>query len=354
MAFLRLHPTAVAAAIGTLFLSPLSAQSQSAAPGQPASSASLSDVVVSAKAAPVLDAGRADVGGWATPLSQTPQSITVLGADLLATNATGSLSQAIRLDASLSDSYNTVGYLENLSVRGFLLNNDGNTLRNGLAVSSYAPLALENKERIEVLKGVSGLQSGVSAPGGLVNLVTKAPVADPFTTVLFGTDDQGGSKAHLDTNARLGTVGVRVNLAQENLHPAVDSANGQRQFCKPGPGAAAGRRNPRVGRSGIPAQTPALGARAGLARHQRRRHRRRVAGAHPATAESEQPGLVAADGRHQHRGAVGSAAPHQQRVASASGLERAAHGDRRPHRISGWLWQRACLCLSRPVRQRRC
>jgi iron complex outermembrane receptor protein len=222
MAFHSLRKTAVATAMGTVFLAPLWAQTQPA---------SLSNVVVSAKAAPVLDAERAEVGGWSTPLSQMPQSITVLGADLLGVNATSSLSQAIKLDASLADSYNTTGYLENLSVRGFLLNNDGNTLRNGLAVSSYAPLALENKERIEVLKGVSGLQSGVSAPGGLINLVTKVPTNDAFTTLLLGTDEQGGSKVHLDTNTKLGNVGVRVNLAQENLHPVMDHADGQREFA---------------------------------------------------------------------------------------------------------------------------
>lgn len=222
MAFLRIRKTAVASAIGMVSLTPLWAQTPPAA---------LTEVVVSAKAAPVLEAGNADVSGWGLSVAKTPQSITVLGADLLGVNATGSLSQAIRLDASLADSYNTVGYLENLSVRGFMLNNDGNTLRNGLAVSSYAPLALENKERIEVLKGVSGLQSGVSAPGGLINLVTKAPSADAFTTLTLGTDQEGGSKLHLDTNTKLGTAGVRVNLVQESLHPAMDHADGKRELA---------------------------------------------------------------------------------------------------------------------------
>lgn len=226
MAFLRLRKTAVATAIGTIAFSPLWAQTQS-----PSQVASLSSVVVSAKAAPVLDAERADVSGWGVPLSQAPQSITVLGTDLLGINASASLSQAIRLDASLADSYNTTGYLENLSVRGFTLNTDGNTLRNGLAVSSYTPIALENKERVEVLKGVSGLQSGVSAPGGLINLVTKVPMPDAFSTLTVGTDQQGGSKVHLDSNTRLGALGVRVNLVQENLHPTVDNANGKRELA---------------------------------------------------------------------------------------------------------------------------
>ncbi len=191
----------------------------------------LPEVTVVGKVAPVLDVDRADVGGLGRTLAQTPQSISVLGADLLAATATSSLSQAIKLDASLADSYNTTGYVESLSVRGFVLDAGTNFLRNGLAVSNYAPIALENKERIEVLKGVAGLQAGVSAPGGLVNFVTKTPQADPFTTATFGADGNGGSKVHLDSNTRWGTTGVRVNLAAEDLRTPFDGANGKREFA---------------------------------------------------------------------------------------------------------------------------
>lgn len=191
----------------------------------------LPTVTIASKAAPVLDTERADVGGFGQALAQTPQSVNVLGADLLATTATSSLSQVIKLDASLADSYNTTGYVEGLTVRGFLLDAGNNFLRNGLAVSNYAPMALENKERIELLKGVSGLQSGVSAPGGLVNLVTKKPEAEAFTTVSLGTDSHSGSKVHLDTNTQLGAVGVRLNLASEHLRTQFDKADGTREFA---------------------------------------------------------------------------------------------------------------------------
>lgn len=213
-----------AAALALLFAAPAWAQSQT--PTQ-----SLQGVTVTAKAAPVLDTDRADVGGFGQSLAKTPQSITVLGADLLAATASSSLSQAIKLDASLADSYNTTGYVEGLSVRGFLLDAGTNFLRNGLPVSNYAPIAMENKERVEVLKGVAGLQSGVSAPGGLVNFVTKTPQRDAFTTVSLGADGNGGSKVHLDSNTARGGLGVRVNLAAEDLHTAFERADGKREFA---------------------------------------------------------------------------------------------------------------------------
>ena len=218
----KLSPSA--AALALLFAAPGWAQTTN--PSQ-----RLDAVTVTGKAAPVLDVDRADVGGLGLTLAKTPQSVTVLGADLLAATASSGLSQVIKLDASLADSYNTTGFIEGLSVRGFLLDQSNNFLRNGLPVSNYAPIAMENKERIEVLKGVAGLQSGVSAPGGLVNFVTKTPQRDAFTTASVGADGHGGSKVHLDSNTAWGAVGVRVNLAAEDLRTQFDRADGKREFA---------------------------------------------------------------------------------------------------------------------------
>jgi iron complex outermembrane receptor protein len=154
----------------------------------------------------------------------------VISSDLLVASASQTLSSVIRLDASLADSYNTTGYIESMSIRGFLLNQSGNYSRNGLTTSNDAPIALENKERIEVLKGVAGLRSGVSAPGGLVNYVTKVPMKDNFFTAALSANDSGGAKLHLDVNQKLGAIGVRLNLVDETLRPQYDKADGTRQF----------------------------------------------------------------------------------------------------------------------------
>lgn len=221
---LSLTPTATAAATALTLLLALPVAAQT-------SPQRLDDITVTGKSAPVLDVDTADVGALGAPLAKTPQSITVLGADLLEATASASLSQAIKLDASLADSYNTTGYVESLSVRGFLLEQGNNFSRNGLAVSNITPLALENKERIEILKGVAGLQSGVSAPGGRVNLVTKVPLKDAFTSVTLSANEYGGSKLHVDANTVLSGVGIRVNLASEGLRNQFDRAQGSREFA---------------------------------------------------------------------------------------------------------------------------
>ncbi len=218
----KLNPVACASALAFLLSAPAQAQQTAGV---------LSDVMVTGKAAPVLDADHADVGGLGLSLFKAPQSISVLGTDILVATGAATLSQVIKLDASLADSYNTTGYIENMSIRGFLLDPSSNYRRNGLAISSYAPVALENKERIEVLKGVAGLQSGVSSPGGLVNFVTKTPVQDAFNTVKFSTDSNGGAKVHLDSNGLWGPVGVRFNIAAEELQSHFSQASGKREFA---------------------------------------------------------------------------------------------------------------------------
>ena len=151
----KLTPVAGATALALCLATAAQAQQNQAA---------LADVTVTGKSAPVLDAQTGDVGGLGLSWFKTPQSISVLGTDILSATGTTLMSQVIKLDASLADSYNTTGYVENITVRGFLLDPNNNYRRNGMAISNYTPLAFENKERIEVLKGVAGMQSGVSSP----------------------------------------------------------------------------------------------------------------------------------------------------------------------------------------------
>src|SRR5207247_209668 len=94
-------------------------------------------------------------------------------------------------DASVSDSYNAVGYSEQFSIRGFNLDNASSYRKDGFAIPADAQIPLENKERIEILKGLAGLQAGVAAPGGIVNYVTKRPTAAPLRSATFEVRERG-------------------------------------------------------------------------------------------------------------------------------------------------------------------
>jgi iron complex outermembrane recepter protein len=202
------------------------AETPSLAPGN------LSTVEVRASSSPAKQSS--DVGGLSDrPLSETPQSISILRSSSLLDSGATSLSGAIRGEASISDFYNTTGYPESLQIRGFLLDEVNNYKRDGMPVSSHTPFARENKERIEVLKGLSGMQSGASAPGGLVNYVLKRPTATPLREVFIGLSERGTTVLHGDFGGRFGSTqqfGYRINAALEDKRPMVDNARGDRQF----------------------------------------------------------------------------------------------------------------------------
>jgi iron complex outermembrane receptor protein len=174
----------------------------------------------------------AAVGGFdAAPLIDTPASISVITNQMIKDQQARLLSEVLRNDASVGDSYAPVGYYENFVVRGFSLNSASSYRINGRTITGEQNVALENKEQVEVLKGLAGLQSGIAEPGGLINYVTKRPQAVRSVTV--STDDQGGTYEAADVGGFFGSeqqFGLRVNLAHEDINSYVEHADGKRDF----------------------------------------------------------------------------------------------------------------------------
>ena len=122
----------------------------------------------------ITDKLPARVSGFGdVPAQALPFSTTIITRATLQDLGAQRVSDALRLDASVSDSYNSPAYWDILSVRGFTLDNRYNYRREGLPISAETMIPMDNKERIELLKGTSGIQAGTSSPGGLVNYVVK-------------------------------------------------------------------------------------------------------------------------------------------------------------------------------------
>ena len=184
--------------------------------------------------APVTINGRATeaapgLAGFSDPPAKLPLQTLSLSAERLADLGVNQLSGLTKLDASVSDAYNAVGYWSQLKVRGFDLDNRFNLRRDGLPINGETALSLANKSAVEVLKGSSGMQAGTSAPAGLVNLVVKRPLADDMTTLVLGAIQGGTVEASLDHSQRFGTqreFGLRVNLAGARLRPLLRDTQG--------------------------------------------------------------------------------------------------------------------------------
>ena len=178
-------------------------------------------------------ANSAWVGGFeATPLLDTPAAISVFTEALIKDQQARLLSEVLRNDASVGESYAPIGYYENFVVRGFSLNSASSYKINGRTITGEQNVGLENKQQVELLKGLSGLQSGVSEPGGVVNYVTKR--AADVRSVTVSTDDRGSGYLATDVGGWFGSeqqFGLRANFAHEDIHSYVEHANGQRDFA---------------------------------------------------------------------------------------------------------------------------
>lgn len=165
------------------------------------------------------------------PLAQVPLQASLYDAQTLRDQGIQSVRGLTQLDAAVGDAYNAAGYWDTLTLRGFVIDNRFNYRRDGLPINAETPIPLDNKAEIEVLKGISGMQAGVSSPGGLVNYVVKRPLDEPLQSAFLQWQSKSSVLASVDISRRFGeagAVGLRVNAAYERLRPDIEDANGDR------------------------------------------------------------------------------------------------------------------------------
>jgi iron complex outermembrane recepter protein len=139
-----------------------------------------------------------------TPIIENPQSISVITADQIQAQAAQTVGEALRYTPGVVGEQfggldSTVDYY---TVRGFQQTMpfvDGLSTQTFFTVLSptYDTYGLE---RIDVLRGPSSVLYGQNVPGGMVNLVTKRPTADPL------------HEASIEVGSR-GLIGGRVDLS---------------------------------------------------------------------------------------------------------------------------------------------
>ncbi len=220
------HPTLPAAAAAVAACCGMACAAAQDAP-ESIDASTLPAVTVTSRGAPTLG-----IGGWGDlPLSRTPLPASIFDTEAMKDYGISRLSDLTRLDPAINDAYNAVGYWDSLTLRGFVLDNRFNYRRDGLPINAETSVPLDNKERIEVLKGISGMQAGTSSPGGLVNFVVKRPTAEPLRLAWLQWQTEGTLLASVDLSQRFGeqnAYGLRLNAAYEQLKPNVNDADGKR------------------------------------------------------------------------------------------------------------------------------
>ncbi len=206
----RIAQAAALAAFGTASL----AQAQAVDPGT-----TLDQVVVKAKKETLYLNQDVNAGALGVqPLHELPFSIGSYGRELMDNQRARTAQDVLKNDPGVQPA-SFGGAYDGLSVRGFSANAINSVRRDGLLTNVYADIPLENMDRVDVLKGLSGFLYGVGEPSGLVNYVLKRPTRDTFTSVDVEARSFGGRYGHLDAGGATGTdgaIGYRVNVAGED------------------------------------------------------------------------------------------------------------------------------------------
>lgn len=162
-------------------------------------------------------------------LQQAPLSATVVTRDLLNDQVARVLSDVVKNDASIGEDYAPVGYYGDFEIRGFPIDLATGLQINGMTIAGEQDVPLENKQSVEFLKGIAGVESGVASAGGLVNYVTKKPAT--IEAIDLATDHRGSAYGAVDLGKFFGgrkQIGARLNLAGERMQSYVNGADGWR------------------------------------------------------------------------------------------------------------------------------
>ena len=141
------------------------------------------------------------------PLREIPQSVNVVPRAVIQDQGALSLNDTLRnvpgVSASLGDAQR-----DQVTIRGFSAINDQYV--DGLRDDALYFRDLSNVERIEVLKGPAAVLYGRGSSGGIINRVTKKPLATPMAEVgvLLGTEGQ--KRAEFDLNTSINDDAVRA------------------------------------------------------------------------------------------------------------------------------------------------
>lgn len=211
-------------------------QANAQTPDQDEPGNELPAVTVTAERAGSFKANTVQVGTFRDrePLD-VPQTSNVITREVLDAQATTGLFGALRNTAGVTRSQLSGSTYDNIAIRGILVENRGNYRLNGsLPIINLIDIPLENKERVEVLKGASSLYYGFVPPSGIVNLVTKRAGKEPISNIALSVNQYGGANIHADLGRRFGSqqqFGARVNLVEGREDIGIDNFSGERSLA---------------------------------------------------------------------------------------------------------------------------
>ena len=153
-------------------------------------------------------------------LQNTPQSVTVVPAELMTAQANTRLEDALKNVPGITlNAGEGAARGDTVNLRGFSAFND--FFLDGIRDAAVYTRDSFNLQSVEVLKGPSATLFGRGSTGGAINQVSKAPQLAPFTAVAaeVGTNKEYRATADVDVPLS-GTAAFRINAMGESSEVA--------------------------------------------------------------------------------------------------------------------------------------
>lgn len=192
----------------------------------------LSEIVVTADRKNSFSADYVQAGSFRGARNlDTPLTVSVIPEELIQAQQARGLLDALRNTAGVTQAQTTTVVYNNLSIRGIAVDNRENYRLDGsLPILNLVDLPLEDKDRVEALKGASALYYGFTTPSGIINMVMKRPTAEPMLEVDAFGNDHGEIGGHFDASGRYGMFGARINGVYADVDSGIKDTLGQRSL----------------------------------------------------------------------------------------------------------------------------
>ena len=157
-----------------------------------------------------------------TPLRDIPQSVQIIPQQVIEDRQAISLEEIATNSSGVIFSGNNFGRGADIAIRGF---NRSAILRDGFRVYNRAAQGIPeiaNLEQVEIVKGPASVVFGESEPGGLINLVSKQPLSEPFYNLQLQLGNDSFVRLPLDLSGPL-TESANLNYRLNTLYQSEDS-----------------------------------------------------------------------------------------------------------------------------------
>ena len=226
-------PAADTAAADTAAADTAAADASSAPESAADPAAPAGEIVVTGERANQFGTDTVQAGSFRNAkILDVPMTVAVVPDAVLKSQQAVDLIDAVRNTPGVSSSAVSPVTYNNLTIRGISVDVRSSYKMDGqLNILSSTAFPLEDKDRVEILKGASALYYGFSPPSGIINLVMKRPTRELTLAARAFGDSNGGYGGHIDVGDTIGIFGFRVNLLAAHRDTGIEFSQGERYLA---------------------------------------------------------------------------------------------------------------------------